>query len=177
MSGQGARLRCAMHPQLPNPPRVRRAVAVLACIALGGCSLWHHDAKPGASTAAAEAASVPASMPAPAPLPPTSGASTWAVLQPRHLDPATLAGQTWVFPSANPALTRDNRFVFKPDRVEASNARDHAVGKWTIDRDRVCVTLGAGATGSACYVTFETAPGQLQIRVLPDGERLPLTIR
>jgi len=64
--------------------------------------------------------------------------------------------------------------VFRADRVEASNAREHATGTWTVERDKLCIALKSGA---ACYVVTGATPGELQIRVLPDGDRLPLRIQ
>ena len=94
-----------------------------------------------------------------------------------HLDPQALVGQTWVFPSASPVRYGDDRFVFKRDRVEASNARDHATGTWTVEDDKLCVTLNASAWGRACYVVTGSPAGGFQIRVLPDGDRVPLKIQ
>jgi hypothetical protein len=87
-----------------------------------------------------------------------------------------MVGHTWVFPSSSPVRYGDDRFAFKRDRVEASNAREHATGTWSVERDKLCVTLNASAWGSACYYVTGSAPDGLQIRVLPDGDRVPLKI-
>jgi len=164
-------------------PSCRFAAAVLGCLAVAGCSILRPDARPAkpsapASTPSSSAAPrAPAAAPQPTQMltPEPAAAANWdpAVF---HLDAAALVGQTWVFPSASPVRYGDNRFVFKRDRVEASNARDHASGTWTVEGDKVCVTLRAGAWGSACYVVTGSPASGLQIRVLPDGERLPLKI-
>jgi hypothetical protein len=88
-----------------------------------------------------------------------------------------MVGQTWVFPSASPVQYGDNRFVFKRDRLEASNARERATGTWAVERDKLCVTLNSSAWGSACYYVTGSPAGGLQIRVLPDGDRVPLKIQ
>ena len=160
-------------------PHCRLAVAALACLAAGGCSMFKHEPKPATPPAPATSAATraPAAAPQPAPAPsPAASVASWdpaAV----HLDPEAMVGHTWVFPSASPVLYGDNRFVFKRDRVEASNAREHATGTWTVERDKLCVTLNAGAWGSACYYVTGSPPGDLQIRVLPDGDRVPLRIQ
>ena len=87
-----------------------------------------------------------------------------------------MVGQTWTFPSANPLVYGDNRFVFKRDRLEASNAREHAIGTWSVEGDKLCVTLNLSTSGTACYYVTGTPPADLQIRVLPDGDRVPLKI-
>lgn len=94
----------------------------------------------------------------------------------RHLDPATMIGQTWTFPSANPGAYGDNRFVFKRDRVEASNAHEHVSGTWSVDSDKLCIVLNASAQGRACYYVANAADGTPQILLLPGRERLPLLI-
>ncbi len=94
-----------------------------------------------------------------------------------HLDPETMVGHTWVFPSASPVLYGEDHFAFKRDRVEASNAREHATGTWTVERDKLCVRLNASAWGAACYYVTGSPQAGLQIRVLPDGERVPLKIQ
>jgi len=164
-------------------PPCRLAAATLGCLVMAGCSLLRPEVRPAkpsapASTPAASAAlRAPAATPQPAlvPAPEPAAAASWdpAVF---HLDAAALVGQTWVFPSASPVRYGDNRFVFKRDRVEASNARDHATGTWNVEADKLCVTLKTGAWGSACYVVTGSPAAGLQIRVLPDGERLPLKI-
>jgi hypothetical protein len=162
-------------------PSCRLAAAALGCLVIAGCSMLRPDTRPTkpsapASTPAASAAAhAPAAARQPAPAPEPAAAANWdpAVF---HLDAAALVGQAWVFPSASPVRYGDNRFVFKRDRVEASNARDHATGTWTVEGDKLCVTLKAGAWGSACYVVTGSPAAGLQIRVLPDGERLPLRI-
>jgi hypothetical protein len=158
-------------------PHCRLAVAALACLAACGCSMFGHEAKLAAAPAASSAsrASVVAPQPAPAPAVAASAAS-WGLVA-VHLDPETMVGHAWVFPSASPVLYGDNRFVFKRDRVEASNAREHATGTWTVERDKLCVTLNSSAWGSACYYVTGSPPGELQIRVLPDGDRVPLRIQ
>ena len=161
--------------------RHRRLAAVLAALAAAGCSMTHDDTRRPTSaahapspTAAVTRASTPASQPAPGPA--SVSAPDWdpAVA---HLDPQALVGQTWVFPSASPVRYGDDRFVFKRDRVEASNARDHATGTWTVENDKLCVTLNAGAWGRACYVVTGSPAGGFQIRALPDGDRVPLKIQ
>jgi hypothetical protein len=157
-----------------------RVIAVLvACLAADGCSMLRHEARPApapAPSSAASAARAPAAAPLAPPAPEIASTASWdpAVFP---LDAAAMVGQTWVFPSASPVRYGDNRLVFKRDRVEASNARDHASGTWTVERDRLCVTLNAGAWGSACYVVTGSPAAGLQIRVLPDGDRLPLKIQ
>jgi hypothetical protein len=144
--------------------------------------MFRHEARPATTAgapapAASSAAHAPAvAAPQPAPPPVVAPAASW---DPPlvHLDPQALVGQTWIFPSASPVRYGDDRFVFKRDRVEASNARDHATGTWTVERDRLCVTLNASAWGSACYVVTGSPGAGLQIRVLPDGDRLPLKIQ
>jgi hypothetical protein len=162
----------------PPRPHWRIALAASACFATAGCSFFRHDSPPTAPPPARAAAAPIASTPPPmAAGTAASAPPLWGQTPLRHLDPATLVGQTWIFPSAAPQFYRDQRFVFSADRVEASNAREHATGTWTVERDRLCVTLKPGAEGTACYVVTGTMPGQLQIRVLPDGERLPLKIQ
>jgi len=155
----------------------RLVAAALACGTVAACSMLRHDVRPAttAAPAPAVAPSAPALARAPAPQPAAAPASNWdpAVF---HLDPRTMVGQSWTFPSSSPVRYGDNRFVFKRDRVDASNARDHATGTWTVEGDKLCVTLKAGAWGSACYVVTGSPAAGLQIRVLPDGERLPLKI-
>lgn len=155
----------------------RFIAAAFACGAVAGCSMLRHDTRPATAAAPAPmvAPSATAHAPAPVPQPAAAPASNWdpAVF---HLEPAALVGQTWIFPSSSPVRYGDDRFVFKRDRVEASNARDHATGTWTVEADKLCVTLKTGAWGSACYVVTGSPAAGLQIRVLPDGERLPLKI-
>lgn len=162
--------------------RCRLAAAVLACQAAAGCAMLGHDARSAPPPAPAP---VPAPAMAPAPAPQGPPAEPHPAPEPAradwdpavvHLDPVALVGQTWIFPSSSPVRYGDDRFVFKRDRVEASNARDHATGTWTVERDRLCVTLNSGAWGTACYVVTGAPAGGLQIRVLPDGDRLPLRI-
>ena len=165
---------------LPRPP-LRLAIAALCGVAASGCSMFHHDTKPATSTAppAAAAKSASVALPAvatPAPASASASAAGWGLVA-IHLDPEAMVGHTWVFPSASPVLYGDNRFVFKRDRVEASNAKDHATGTWSVESDKLCVTLNSSAWGSACYYVTESAPGQMQIRVLPDGDRVPLKIQ
>jgi hypothetical protein len=165
-----ARLGDAMsHIRAPS----RLAVAALACVLAGGCSVFRQDPKPSTATAtpAASAARAPVAMPAAA-----ASAAGWGPVA-VHLDPEAMVGQAWTFPSADPLLYRDIRFVFKRDRIEASNAREHAVGTWSVENDKLCVTLNLGSSGSACYYVTGTPPGDLQIRALPDGERVPLKIQ
>ena len=142
--------------------------------------MFRHEARPAttAAPAPAPAAAARASTPPPqpAPEPVTAPAANWAPAV-FHLDPETMVSQTWIFPSSSPVRYGDDRFVFKRDRVEASNARDHATGTWTVERDKLCVTLSASAWGSACYVVTGSPAAGLQIRVLPDGDRLPLKIQ
>ena len=161
-------------------PHLRSTVAALACLVAGGCSMFKHDPKPATASAPAATASsrapVVAPQPAPAQAPVAASTAAWGLV-PVHLDPETMVGHTWVFPSASPVLYGDNRFVFKRDRVEASNAHEHATGTWTVERDKLCVTLNAGAWGSACYYVTGATPSELQIRVLPDGDRVPLRIQ
>jgi hypothetical protein len=157
----------------------RLIVILLAAAAVTGCSMLRHEARPAttAAPAPAPAAAARASTPAPtAPEPVTAPAANWAPPI-FHLDPEALVGQTWIFPSSSPVRYGDDRLVFKRDHVEASNARDHATGSWTVERDKLCVTLNASAWGSACYVVTGSPAAGLQIRVLPDGDRLPLKIQ
>ena len=178
MTAAGARLTTAMSELRPSR---RLVAAALGCLVIAGCSMLRPDARPArpsapASTPSASAAThAPAAVRQPASVPEPAAAASWdpAVF---HLDAAALVGQTWVFPSASPVRYGDNRFVFKRDRVEASNARDHATGTWNVEADKLCVTLKTGAWGSACYVVTGSPAAGLQIRVLPDGERLPLKI-
>jgi len=178
MRAAGARLMTAMSELRPS---CRLVAAALGCLAMVGCSMLRPDARPAkpsapaSAPAASAAARAPVAAPPPPPPPQTAAAASWdpAVF---HLDAAALVGQTWVFPSASPVRYGDNRFVFKRDRVEASNARDHATGTWNVEADKLCVTLKTGAWGSACYVVTGSPAAGLQIRVLPDGERLPLKI-
>lgn len=172
-----ARLAVAM-TAFASPARF--VAAAFACGAMAGCSMLRHDSRPG--TTAATAAPAPMVAPsttahasAPVPQPAAEPASNWAPAV-FHLEPSALVGQTWIFPSSSPVRYGDDRLVFKRDHVEASNARDHATGTWTVERDKLCVTLNAGAWGSACYVVTGSPAAGLQIRVLPDGERLPLKI-
>ena len=177
-TGQGARLRIDMSD---HRTRFRLAVATLACLVAGGCSMFRHDAKPAAPTAPAAAASAVARSPAVAPQPaiaPSAAASQpgWGLVA-VHLNPETMIGQAWTFPSADPLVYRDNHFVFKRDRLEASNAREHVVGTWSVESDKLCVTLHPGTSGTACYYVTGTPPADLRIRVLPDGDRVPLKIQ
>ena len=153
--------------------------AALACGAVAGCSMLRHDARSATTAASAPAPvaapSAAAHAGAPAPPPAAATASNWDPVV-FHLVPETMVGQTWTFASSSPVRYGDNRFVFKRDRVEASNARDHASGTWSVEADKLCVTLKTGAWGSACYVVTGSPAAGLQIRVLPDGERLPLKI-
>ena len=179
-AGQGARLGVAMSDRRPRF-HFRFALATLACLVAGGCSMFRHDAKPAAPIAPSAAASAAARVPAVAPQPaaaPSAAASKpgWGLVA-VHLNPETMVGQTWTFASADPLVYRDNRFVFKRDRVEASNAREHAVGTWSVESDKLCVTLNRGSSGTACYYVTGTPPADLQIRVLPDGDRVPLKIQ
>ncbi len=175
--GQGARLGVAM-----SADRTRfRLAAAVACLVAGGCSIFRHDAKPAAPIGPAPAASAVARAPTAAPPPvaaPSVTASSpgWGLVA-VHLNPETMVGQTWTFPSANPLAYRDNRFVFKRDRLEASNAREHAIGTWSVEGDKLCVTLNLSTSGTACYYVTGTPPDNLQIRVLPDGDRVPLKIQ
>ncbi len=157
--------------------RLRCLVVALAAFAASGCSMFRHDTRPApiAAPAPASAPSAAAHVSAPAPQPAAAPAANWdpAVF---HLEPAALVGRTWIFPSSSPARYGDDRFAFKRDRVEASNARDHATGTWTVERDKLCITLNASAWGSACYVVTGSPASGLQIRVLPDGERVPLKV-
>jgi hypothetical protein len=159
----------------------RLIVVLLAGFALTGCSMFRHEARPAATAAPAPAPSAAARPsapppPAPVPVPVIPPAANWAPPV-FHLDAEALVGQTWIFPSSSPVRYGDDRFVFRRDRVEASNARDHATGTWTVERDKLCVTLNASAWGSACYVVTGSQAAGLQIRVLPDGDRLPLKIQ
>ena len=160
-------------------PHCRLAVATFACLVAGGCSMFRHEARPATPSAAAPAASAVTRTPEPAPVPapPVAASSAGWGLVAVHLDPDAMVGHAWVFPSASPVLYGDNRFVFKRDRVEASNAREHATGTWTVERDKLCVTLNSSAWGSACYYVTGSPPGDLRIRVLPDGDRVPLKIQ
>ena len=162
-------------------PHCRLAVAALACAGAAGCSMFRHDARPATAAAPAPTASAPrapVAVPPPAPAqPPVAASAASSGLVAVHLDPEAMVGHTWVFASASPMLYGDNRFVFKRDRVEASNAREHAAGTWSVERDKLCVTLNLGSPGSACYYVTGTPPGELQIRVLPDGDRVPLKIQ
>jgi hypothetical protein len=162
---------------MPQPRlSLRFAIAALGTLAASGCSMFHHDAKPAAPPPAA-VKSAPAAPPvAAAPASAPASAAGWGLVA-VHLDPEAMVGHTWVFPSASPVLYGDNRFVFRRDRVEASNAKDRATGTWSVESDKLCVTLNSSAWGSACYYVTESAPGQMQIRVLPDGERVPLKIQ
>ena len=161
---------------LPRPS-LRLAIAALCALAASGCSMFHHDNRPAGMTPppAVAAKSAPVA-PGPVATPAPASAAGWGLVA-VHLDPEAMVGHTWVFPSASPVLYGDNRFVFKRDRVEASNAKDHATGTWSVESDKLCVTLNASAWGSACYYVTESAPGQMQIRVLPDGDRVPLKIQ
>jgi hypothetical protein len=176
--GQGARLGIAM-----SDPRIRfrLAVATFACLAAGGCSMFRHDAKPATPAAPVAAASAvshaPTAAPQPASAPPVAASSPGWGLVAVHLNPETMVGQTWTFPSADPLVYRDNRFVFKRDHLEASNAREHVVGTWSVESDKLCVTLHPGTSGTACYYVTGTPPADLRIRVLPDGDRVPLRIQ
>ena len=162
-------------------PHCRFAVAALACACAAGCSMFRHDAKPATAAAPAPAASAPrapVAAPPPAPVPsPVAASAASSGLVAVHLDPEAMVGHTWVFASASPMLYGDNRFVFKRDRVEASNAREHAIGSWSVERDRLCVTLNLSTSGSACYYVTGTPPVDLQIRALPDGDRVALKIQ
>ena len=162
-------------------PHCRLAIAALACAGAAGCSMFRHESRPAPTVAPAPAASAPrapvaAPPPAPVPAPVPASAASWGLVA-VHLDPEAMVGHTWVFASASPMLYGDNRFVFKRDRVEASNAREHANGTWSVERDKLCVTLNLGSSGSACYYVTGAPPGDLQIRALPDGERVPLKIQ
>ena len=171
--GQGARLGTAMSDLRT---RFRLAVATSACLVAGGCSMFRHDAKPAAPAAPVAAASAVARAPAAAAPPVAASSPGWGLVA-VHLNPETMIGQTWTFPSANPLVYRDNRFVFKRDRLEASNAREHAIGTWSVEGDKLCVTLNLSTSGTACYYVTGTPPADLQIRVLPDGDRVPLKIQ
>jgi len=167
--GRAARLRELMSHLRASS---RFAAVALACVCAGGCSMLRHDPKPDVAPApTAGAARAPVATPAAA-----ASAADWGPVV-VHLDPEAMVGQAWTFPSSNPLLYRDIRFVFRRDRVEASNAREHAVGTWSVDNDKLCVTLNLGSSRSACYSVTGTPPADLQIRALPDGERLPLKIQ
>jgi len=157
----------------------RLAGVLLVCLAAGGCSLFRHDSKPATgSPVAAAPAAASAPMAAAMSAPVASMATTWSPMPLHHLDAATMIGQAWSFPSADPLVYRDVRFVFRSGgRVEASNAREHVTGTWSVDQDRLCVTLNSTAAGTACYVVTGSTPAELRIRALPDGERLPLKIQ
>ena len=156
----------------------RLAVVALACAAAAGCSMFHHDPKPVSPPPSAarttDAASPPTPAVAAAPVPASAPGGGLVAM---HLEPDAIVGHTWVFPSASPMLYGENRFVFKRDHVEASNAREHAIGTWSLEGDKLCVTLNLSSAGSACYYVTGTPPGDLQIRVLPDGDRVPLKIQ
>jgi hypothetical protein len=156
----------------------RLCATALACLAVGGCSLWHRDAKPETPAApvvskAASVAAVPAIVLPPVPVP----EPVWSPAAPRHLDPAALVGQTWTFPSADPQRYGDIRLTFKKGSVEASDSGERLAGIWTVERDKLCVTLKPGAAGTACYYVTGVAASELRIRALPGGERLPLKIQ
>lgn len=158
--------------------RCRVAAVAIFALAANGCSLFQHDAqsaRPPVGVPATASATAPATAGstsvAPASLP------AWKPDVMRHLDSAALIGQTWTFPSASPQVYGDNRFVFKRDRVEASNAHEHVSGTWSVDGDKLCIVLNASAQGRACYYVTSASEGRLQILVLPSRERLPLQIR
>jgi hypothetical protein len=160
----------------------RCCAAALACLAVGGCSLWRHDVKPEAPVAAAvvKAAPAPGSrVSAPMMAVPATPASEplWSPATPRHLEPAAMVGQTWTFPSADPQRYGDIRLTFRKGSVEASDSGERLTGTWTVERDKLCVTLKPGAAGTACYYVTGATAAELRIRALPGGERLPLKIQ
>ena len=155
----------------------RLAAITLACLVAGGCSMLRHDAKPATPPASPPAAVAPAPAAAPQPAPAAAASGPGWGLVAVHLNPETMIGQTWTFPSADPLVYRDNRFVFKRDHLEASNAREHAIGSWSVEGDKLCITLNLSTSGTACYYVTGTPPTDLQIRVLPDGDRVPLRIQ
>ena len=164
--------------RFPSPFLIRNVAGAVVVLAASGCSLLHFGGSSPTATAtapmalpAAPMASAAAVAAAPVPAP------AWRPDVIRHLDAASMVGQTWTFPSAHPQTDGDNRFVFKRDRVEASNAHEHVSGTWSVDGDKLCVVLNASAQGGACYYAATTAEGALRILVLPARERLPLQIR
>ena len=170
---RGARL----HPAMTSLRlSVRLAAAALACVAAAGCSMFHHDAKPAAPPPAAARSPDVAAQPTPS-LASAAASAPGGGLVAMHLEAEAIVGHTWIFPSASPMLYGENRFVFKRDHVEASNAREHATGTWSLEGDKLCVTLNLSSSGSACYYVTGTPPGDLQIPVLPDGDRVPLKIQ
>ena len=165
-----------------SPAHFRFAVLAMACLVAGGCSRFRLGTGPEAPRA--PTASKAASAHAPAALVSAREASAepapqpdWAPAAPRHLDQSAMVGQTWTFPSADPQRYGDIRFVFKKGSVEASDSGERLTGTWTVERDKLCVVLKPGATGTACYYVTGTSPGELRIRALPGGERLPLKIQ
>jgi hypothetical protein len=158
----------------------RFVAAAFACVAVGGCAMFKHEAKPEpmaapvaskVTAAAAERTAVPAMAGPAAPEP------VWSPAAPRHLDPVAMIGQTWAFPSADPQRYGDIRLAFRKGSVEASDSGERVTGTWTVERDKLCVTLKPGATGTACYYVTGASATELRIRALPGGERLPLRIQ
>ena len=150
-------------------PPLRLFAAALASAAVSGCSMFRHDARPEAAAMAPAAPAVAAAGRAPEP--------AWSPAAPRHLDPAAMVGQAWSFPSADPQRYGDIRFVFRKGSVEASDSGERLTGTWTVERDKLCVTLKPGAAGTACYYVTGASASKLRIRALPGGERLPLKIQ
>lgn len=99
----------------------------------------------------------------------------------RHLEDRNVDGTEWVFPAWNPQTYRDVHLVFRRGKVEAANQRDHTSGTYAVAGDKVCVELRSNAWGNTCYVVIEPTTGPaahgLQVMELPNGNRLPLTIR
>jgi len=162
----------------PSVPHSRLVAAALACVAVAGCSMLRHEARPEPAATAAVAASgaraaavdaAPASEPGPEP--------AWSPAAPRHLDPAAMVGQAWSFPSADPQRYGDIRFAFRKGVLEASDSGERLTGTWTVERDKLCVTLKPGPAGTACYYVTGASASDLRIRALPGGERLPLKIQ
>jgi len=162
-------------------PPLRLFAAALVSAAVSGCSMFRHDARPEAAAMAPAAPAVAAAGRAPvaavaveaAPVPEPA----WSPAAPRHLDPAAMVGQAWSFPSADPQRYGDIRFVFRKGSVEASDSGERLTGTWTVERDKLCVTLKPGAAGTACYYVTGASASELRIRALPGGERLPLKIQ
>jgi hypothetical protein len=99
----------------------------------------------------------------------------------RHVDANGIDGKEWVFPSWNPQVYRDVHLVFRNGNVEAANQHDHTSGTYTVAGDKVCVDLRSKAWGKTCYVVIEPTTGDeahgLLVMAVPNGDRLPLTIR
>ncbi len=160
-------------------------LASTALVGLLVCACAHHPREPRQASSTPPAGS-PATAVAAAPQPAVDPAGsaqlpidplTWRPVVVRHLDAASIEGQTWTFPSSNPQTYRDTRYVFKHGKMDASDVRRHTTGTWTVENDKLCTYLKANDFGTTCYYVTTAPDGSAQILVLPGGDRLPLVVR